>query len=48
MTPSAPISSGTASVEAMEPNATGLAVQHTTSTKISQTWLASHTADIER
>jgi hypothetical protein len=48
MIPSAAISSGTASVDAIEPKATGYAVQHTTSTKISQTWLASHTADIDR
>ena len=38
--------SGTASVEMIEPNATGYAVQQTTSTKISQTWFASQTGPI--
>ena len=37
MIPIAAISSGAARVEVIEPNATGYAVQHTTSTKISQT-----------
>ena len=37
---------GAASVEVIEPNATGYAVQHTTSTKTSQTWFASHTGPI--
>ena len=46
MIPIAAISSGAASVELIEPKATGYAVQHTTSTKISQTWLASHTGPI--
>ena len=41
------MNSGTASVEAIEPNASGYAVQNTVSTKISQTWLASHTGAIE-
>ena len=46
MIPIAAISSGAASVEAIDPNATGYAVQHTTSTKISQTWFASQTGPI--
>ena len=41
------MNNGTASVEAIEPNARGYAVQITVSTKISQTWLASHTGPIE-
>ncbi len=32
----------------MDPNATGKPVQRMTRTKISQTWLASHTGAIER
>ena len=39
--------SGTASVEAIEPNAVGYAVQKTVRTKISQTWFASQTGAIE-
>ena len=35
-------------MEATDPNGTGNAVQNTTSTKISQTWLASHTGPMER
>ena len=46
MIPSAARKSGIASVEATDPNATGKHVQKTTSTKISQTWLASHTGPI--
>ena len=46
MIPTAAAVSGMASVDAIEPNATGYAVQQTTSTKISQTWLASHTGPI--
>jgi hypothetical protein len=37
-----------ASVEVIDPNASGKAVHNMTSTKISQTWLASHTGDIAR
>ena len=48
MIPSAARNSGIDSVEKIEPNATGNAVQTTTSTKISHTWLASHTGLIER
>ena len=44
--PIAAISSGAASVEVIEPYATGYAVQATTSTKTSQTWLASQTGPI--
>ena len=40
--------SGTASVEAIEPNAIGYAVQKTVSTKTSHTWLASQTGPIAR
>jgi hypothetical protein len=43
MIPSAARKSGTESVEKIEPNATGNAVQTTTRTKISHTWLASQT-----
>jgi hypothetical protein len=43
MMPTPAISSGTDSVDAIEPNATGYAVQSTVMTKISQTWLASQT-----
>ena len=39
---------GMYSVEKIEPKAAGNAVHSTTSTKISQTWLASHTGLIER
>src|SRR4051794_7674446 len=46
--PSAAMKSATASVDAIEPNARGYAVQKTVSTKISQTWLASQTGAIER
>ena len=46
MIPTAATNSGSASVDAIEPNAVGYAVQHTTSTKISHTWLASQTAAI--
>ena len=48
MIPSAARNSGIDSVEKIEANATGNAVQTTTSTKISHTWLASHTGLIER
>ncbi len=48
MIPMAARASGTKSVENTEPNATGNAVQTITSTKISQTWLASQTGLIER
>jgi hypothetical protein len=43
MIPSAAANSGTYSVEKIAPNARGYAVHTTTSTKISHTWLASHT-----
>ena len=46
--PSRARESGIASVEAIEPKATGYAVQSTVSTKISQTWFASHTGPIAR
>lgn len=48
MMPRAAPNSGSMSVENIEPNATGNAVQAITSTKISHTWLASHTGLIER
>ena len=48
MIPSAARKSGIASVEVIEPNASGNAVHSTTSTKISQTWLASQTGAIAR
>ena len=48
MIPSAARKSGIDSVEKSEPKATGKAVQAITSTKISQTWLASQTGLIER
>ena len=48
MIPSAARNSGIDSVEKIEPKATGNAVQTITSTKISHTWLASHTGLIER
>jgi hypothetical protein len=38
----------TARVEAIEPNAVGSAVRVTTGTKMSHTWLASHTGAIAR
>ena len=40
--------SGIASVEVIEPNARGNAVQRTTRMKMSQTWFASQTGAIER
>jgi hypothetical protein len=46
MMPTAAMNSGRANVDAIEPNAVGYAVQATTSTKISQTWFASHTGAI--
>ncbi len=46
--PSAATNSGIASVDVIEPNASGKPVQSTTSRKISQTWLASQTGDIAR
>ena len=46
MIPIAAMNSGTASVEAIDPNACGYAVQKTVRTKISQTWLASQTGPI--
>jgi len=48
MIPRAATNSGIESVENREPNATGNAVQTSTRTKISHTWLASHTGLIER
>ena len=48
MIPIAARKSGICSVEKIEPNAVGKAVQTITSTKISQTWLASQTGAIER
>ena len=47
MIPSAAMKNGTASVEATEPTNTGYAVQATVMTKMSHTWLASHTGPIE-
>ena len=44
--PTAAAKSGTYKVEVTEPKATGKAVQNTTKTKISQTWLASQTGPI--
>ncbi len=44
--PSAATEIGTVSVDASEPTTTGNAVQVTVSTKINQTWLASHTGAI--
>jgi hypothetical protein len=46
MIPSAAPKSVTYSVEKIAPNAIGYAVHTTTSTKISQTWFASHTGPI--
>jgi hypothetical protein len=46
--PSAAANSGMASVDVIDPNASGNAVHITTSTKISHTWLASHTGAIAR
>ena len=46
MIPSAATNSGMYSVEKIAPNAVGYAVHTTTSTKISQTWLASQTGPI--
>ena len=46
--PRAARNSGNASVEVIEPNASGNAVHSITSTNISQTWLASQTGDIAR
>ncbi len=43
MIPSAATNSGTYRVEKIAPKAVGYAVHTTTSTKISQTWFASHT-----
>lgn len=48
MIPIAARKSGTYSVEVTEPKAIGNAVQNTTRTKMSHTWLASHTGLIER
>ena len=48
MIPSAAMKSGTVSVETIEPKASGYAVQQMTSTKISQTWLASQTGPMAR
>ncbi len=47
MIPTAAMSSATDSVEAAEPKKRGYAVQVTVRTKISHTWLASHTGAIE-
>ena len=44
--PTAARNSGTASVEAIDPNAIGYAVHITTSTNTSHTWFASHTGAI--
>ena len=46
--PSPARKSGIASVEVIDPNASGKAVHSITSTKISQTWLASQTGDMAR
>ena len=48
MIPTAAMKSANASVDAIEPNAAGYAVQTTVSTKISQTWLASQTGGHRR
>ena len=48
MIPIAARNSGTESVEAIDPNAIGYAVQKTVKTKISHTWLASQTRAIDR
>ena len=48
MIPSAARNSGTYRLDITEPKATGKHVQNSTSTKISHTWLASHTGLIER
>ena len=48
MIPTAAPNSGTYSVSITGPKAFGNPVQNTTSTKISHTWLASHTGPIER
>ena len=48
MIPTAIANRGMASVDMTAANATGKAVQKITSTKISHTWLASHTGPIER
>jgi hypothetical protein len=48
MMPSAAMKRGIVSVDISEPKATGKAVQTITSTKMSQTWLASHTGLMER
>src|SRR4051794_21577226 len=47
MMPRPATNSATESVEAIDPNATGYAVQTTVSTKISHTWLASQTGAID-
>jgi hypothetical protein len=47
MMPSPATNSATDSVDAIDPNAVGYAVQTTVSTKISHTWLASHTGAID-
>ena len=47
MIPTAAMNSGMERVEAIEPKASGYAVQTTVRTKISQTWLASQTGAIE-
>jgi hypothetical protein len=48
MIPNSAMKRTTASVEAIDPNALGYEVQNTVRTKISHTWLASHTGPIER
>ncbi len=48
MIPIAARSSGTESVDAIDPNAIGYAVQKTVKTKINHTWLASQTRAIDR
>ena len=47
MIPTAARNSGMAIVDMIEPNASGKAVHMITRMKISHTWLASHTGDIE-
>ena len=46
--PTAAMKSGTVSVEKIEANASGYAVQQMASTNMSQTWFASHTGPIAR
>ena len=46
MIPTAATKNGTVRVDAIDPNATGYAVQKTVRTKMSQTWFASQTGAI--